>query len=271
MPDYAKAIWMPNNNYFPDTGKKSFIIVHGTAGGSSAEGIANYFKGTEGGSEPVSSHYIVGQDGTVVQTVLEKDGSYANGVVNNANWTGNPNYYTISIEHVKPDDANATSLTPEQQRASFELIKDICERNGIGKHDADDSTGITSHASIDPVNRARCPGDYPWDTLWTYLQGGQQPVNTPPAPPSANQIKAANDSWDSVLKSTVAGPTPKGTGIYQAWLAALVQGKFYGPPLTREYNSVDWPGKPIVVQEFARARCEWIAGSASWYGPNGKI
>src|SRR3989442_1725936 len=99
MSDYKSALWIPNGNYFANTGKKLFVILHGTAGGSSAQGIANYFQGTEGGSSPVSSHYVIGQDGTVVQTVLEKDGAYANGVVNNPNWTGNPNYYTISIEH----------------------------------------------------------------------------------------------------------------------------------------------------------------------------
>jgi N-acetyl-anhydromuramyl-L-alanine amidase AmpD len=171
MVDYKGAIWSPNSNFFPDTGKKTFVILHGTAGGSSAQGIANFFQGTEGSGEPVSSHYIVGQDGTVVQTVSEKDGSYANGVVNSPNWGGNPNYYTISIEHVKSDDANVSALTSAQKQASFALIKDICQRNGIGMHDADDSTGITGHFAIDPINRARCPNTYPWSELWAYLSG----------------------------------------------------------------------------------------------------
>jgi|ERR1041385_2864138 N-acetyl-anhydromuramyl-L-alanine amidase AmpD len=174
MPDYKSALWMPNSNFFPDTGKKSFLILHSTAGGSSAQGIASYFQGTQDSNNPVSSHYIVGKDGTVVQTVLEKDGAYGNGVVNNPNWTGNPNYYTISIEHVKSQADNSDALTPEQQSASFALIKDICQRNGIGMHDADNNTGITGHFSIDPVNRARCPGNYPWDALWNYLNSGNQ-------------------------------------------------------------------------------------------------
>lgn len=172
MVDYAQAVWIPNNNFFPNTGKKSFLILHGTAGGDTAQGIANYFKGTEGTANPVSSHYIVGKDGTVVQCIAEKDGSYGNGIVNNPNWTGNPNYYTISIEHVKSTSDNSEPLTPAQQAASFALIKDICQRNGIGMHDADDTTGITGHFSIDPVNRSRCPGTFPWDALWAYLANG---------------------------------------------------------------------------------------------------
>ena len=92
-------------------------------------------------------------------------------------------------------------------------------------------------------------------------------ANTQPTP---SQLKSAQDSWDSILKSTVAGSAPKGTGIYNAWLSALVVGRFYGPPMTREYDSVDWSGNHIVVQEFCRARCEWD-GQANWYGPSGKI
>jgi len=88
--------------------------------------------------------------------------------------------------------------------------------------------------------------------------------------PTANQIKSANDCWDSALKNTAAGPAPKGTGIYQSWLTALVQGRFYGPPITWEYDSVDWSGNHIVVQEFARARCEW-SGSPTWYTINGRL
>src|SRR2546429_5106772 len=175
MSDYKDAIWYPNNNFFSNTGKKSFVIIHGTAGGSSAQGIASFFRSTEGTDHPASTHYIVGQDGAVVQTIAEKDGAYGNGVVNNDNWSGNPNFYTISVEHVKPSTDNSDALTDAQKQASFKLVKDICERNGIGMHDADDNTGITGHFAIDPVNRARCPGLYPWSELWAYLAGNQQP------------------------------------------------------------------------------------------------
>jgi len=250
-----------NNNCFPGRNgfKPKWLVLHGTAGGTSAQEIAQFFKGTENGSNPVSAHYIVDEQGIIYQATLESDGAYANGVVTaghepwwNADGNPNPNNVTISVEHVKPDDANATALTPAQQSASFALIRDICQRNNIPTRWADSSGGITGHYSIDPVNRSRCPGTYPWAELYNYLDGGNQPM--PPTQPSANQIKAARDSWYSALKSTVAGPAPTGSGIYQAWLAALITGKFYGPPITREYDSVDWAGNPIVAQEFAHAR-----------------
>jgi N-acetyl-anhydromuramyl-L-alanine amidase AmpD len=34
---------------------------------------------------------------------------------------------------------------------------------------ADAIGGITGHSSIDPVSRSHCPGPYPWDELFTYL------------------------------------------------------------------------------------------------------
>ncbi|HEV2237964.1 MAG TPA: N-acetylmuramoyl-L-alanine amidase, partial [Ktedonobacterales bacterium] len=83
---------------------------------------------------------------------------------------GNPNTFTISIEHVN-DSANSTPLSPAQQAASFALIAHICERYGIPKRAADTAGGVTGHYSIDPVNRARCPGVYPWAALWAALEG----------------------------------------------------------------------------------------------------
>lgn len=250
----------PTNNYFPNTGKKLFIILHGTAGGSSALAIAEYFKSTEGSSNPVSSHYIIGMEGEIVQCVDERNGAYGNGVVTNQSWLGNPNYYTISIEHVKQSKDNSDVLTIPQKQSSFELIRDICIRNNIAMQPADMKSGITGHFAIDPINRSRCPGNYPWDELWRYLAvGGVINMN-------AYQLQAMNDCWDSVLKNMVGGMTPKNTPIYQSWQSAYLQGKFYGPPVTHEYTSVNWQGQSITVQEFLRGRAEQSAtNEVVWY------
>jgi Negative regulator of beta-lactamase expression len=170
-----------NNNAFQ--GRNGFtpryVVCHGTAGGTSAQAIAQYFKGTEGTNNPVSAHYVIGVDGTIVRCNSEDDGSYANGVVTAGHdpwWSDsgnpNPNDITVSIEHCKPDNANATPLTPAQQASSFWLIKDICQRNNIPMRAADASGGVTGHYSIDPVNRARCPGAYDFNALWQYLANG---------------------------------------------------------------------------------------------------
>jgi N-acetyl-anhydromuramyl-L-alanine amidase AmpD len=263
LTDYPGAIWLPNNNFFADTGRKRFLILHGTAGGTSAQEIAHYFKGTEQTMNPVASNYIVDQAGVIVQTVLEKDGAFAQGVVNSPNWLGNPNIYCLSIEYVKSSTDNADALTPAQQAASFALIKDICQRNGIGMHDADDATGITGHFAIDPINRSRCPGAFDWNALWTYLKGESM------SRPTQYQQAAADASWKSVFLTIGTPPPVTGTGIYQVWLSDFINGKFHGPPLTHEYSTVDWSGNVIIAQEFAHARAEWRNGLLGWYGSNG--
>ncbi len=247
-------LWIPNRNFFPDSGKKTKIVLHGTAGGTSAQNIANYFIGTEGSDNPVSTHYIIGQDGVIVQTVAEEDGAWGNGVVTNSAFTGsNPNMYTISIEHVKPSTDNSDILTAMQENASFMLIRDICTRWKLQYSD------VISHADIDPINRSRCPGPYPWDRLKIALQGGTPVLTTP----SANQLIAANKRWDSM--ATIVGTFRKGSGIYNAWLSDYINGVYHGPPMSAEYNSVDWSGNPIIVQEFMYSWCEWYQGTPHWY------
>src|SRR5579859_8113751 len=177
--------WQGRNGHAP-----KWIIVHSTAGGSSAESVArNVF------CDPnvrASAHWIIGLDGEIVQTVAEHDTAWANGVITgipgnaspNSNndirdhwWTEaiNPNFQTISIEHVKSDDNNSNQLTEPQKKSSFKLINEICDRWKIPKRMADEHGGITGHFSIDAINRSACPGDYPWKELIKSFRGSMIP------------------------------------------------------------------------------------------------
>ncbi len=109
--------------------KPEIVVIHIMAG--SLAGTVAWFKNP---ASQVSSHYGVGLNGEVVQFVKEEDTAWANGRVNNPTSKivkekgGNPNNYSISIEHEGYD----LSKAPQSQiDASKELIKDICERNGI--------------------------------------------------------------------------------------------------------------------------------------------
>ena len=209
-----------------------------------------------------SVHYGIGRDGRLAQYVRESDGAGGNCCLDgnydpfwNRFGGDNLNVHTLSFETIN-DSANSLPLTTPQKETMFKLVNYWVHKYNIPL------SNVKSHASIDAVNRSRCPGpNFPWDELFNYLKGIAKPMA-----PTANQIKSANDCWDSILK----GLAPKGTGIYQSWLGALVSGTFYGPPLTNEYHSIDWSGQSIIVQEFARARCEWD-GSPHWYGLNGSI
>lgn len=178
-----QSVLSPNCFNGRDGYKPSWVILHGTAGGSSALNIANFFSDP---ASQVSSNYVVGLAGEIIRCVDESDGAWGNGPISGPPGVGgdgihhdswwdtaapNPNYVTISIEHVKLHDDNSDTLTPAQQASSFALILDICKRNGIPMRAADASGGITGHFSMDPVSRSRCPGTYPWAALWAYLGG----------------------------------------------------------------------------------------------------
>lgn len=175
--------WPTRSGHVP-----KWIIVHGTAGFETAQEVATYFASTMITTDQrVSAHYVVGQDGTIIQCVQESAAAWANGGVtgpsgvsgdgiHHDSWwdnESNPNLVTISIEHVKPSTDNSDQLTQAQQAASFALITGICARWNIPRRFADASGGITGHYSMDPVNKSRCPGPYPWAALWAYLQQGR--------------------------------------------------------------------------------------------------
>ncbi len=167
----AEVIIIPSPNYFAGRAghQARWIIIHGTAGFSSAQEVGYYFKGAK-----VATHYIIGQDGMIVRCVSEQDSAWGNGGVTKGHdpwWSRaiNPNYLTISIEHVKPSKDNSDELTEIQKMVSFRLIRAICERHHIPQRKADANGGITGHFSMDPVNRHFCPGPYPWDDLFAFL------------------------------------------------------------------------------------------------------
>jgi N-acetyl-anhydromuramyl-L-alanine amidase AmpD len=176
MPDEIDALWVPNTNFFPERNgfQPRYVIIHGTAGFTSAKEVAYFFKASETGPNPVSTHYILGLEGQLAQCVDERDAAWGNGYVMEGHdpWWSlalNPNLITISIEHVKLSRDNSDELTPLQKAASFRLVKNICLRHSIPTRWADPLGGITGHFSMDPVNRSFCPGPYPWDELFSYL------------------------------------------------------------------------------------------------------
>src|SRR2546429_6806500 len=61
------------NGYIP-----RWVILHGTAGFNTAQDVAAYFANP---SSQVSSNYVIGQDGTVIECVSEDNGAWGNGIL----------------------------------------------------------------------------------------------------------------------------------------------------------------------------------------------
>lgn len=177
--DEAGARWMPvpQSLIFPGYwgNKPKWVVVHKTGGPGNAEQQAQFFAGSANVNK-ASTHYVIGQDGEIVQCVSEADGAGGNCCLEDGHAsflpTGiNLNLLTISIEHCDPSLSNSTAVTPAQQQASFRLIQHICQRNGIPMRPGDANGGIIGHYQIAAQSRKQCPGNYPWEALWAFLKG----------------------------------------------------------------------------------------------------
>lgn len=174
--DYPGAVWdeVPKYGYPRLThgqNRPRYVIIHGTAGGTSAAAIGNYYRLTD---RATSAHFCIGTAGEIHQFVRVADAAWGNGIVESGHaawWVNNPNLYTISIEHCKASADNSNALTAAQQAASFALVRWLCATYHIPARQADAAGGIAPHSSIAPVSRARCPGPYPWSQLYAYLNG----------------------------------------------------------------------------------------------------
>lgn len=129
------------------------IVIHITAGGSNINGTIRWFQDP---ASRVSAHYIVGQDGEVVQMV--RDGDIA--------WhAGSANHDSIGIEHVaRPRGTlrrNDPGLFPTQAQycSSADLVRWLCRTYNIPL----DRVHILGHSEADPhTTHTGCPNAV-WD------------------------------------------------------------------------------------------------------------
>ena len=148
---------------------------------------------------------------------------------------------TLSIEHCDPSDENSTPLTPAQKDASFKLVAYLAQQYNIAP---DHSKG---HNTIDPITRALCPGNYPWDDLRAYLKGSIMDLANPTL---AKYFTATSDGqWQS--KSTGNVVRAGMLKFYRSYGKEALCGLTYlGLPLSNEIPIAGHPG--VVKQEFER-------------------
>src|SRR6266851_3606768 len=159
-----------------DSNTHAAIVLHKTGGDATPDAIYRTFL-----ASGKSVHYGVGTDGSIWQYVPEALGAGGNCCVEDGYdpfWTQfnpmhvgsgdgtNLNTVTISIEHCDAALDNSTPLTPAQQEASFKLVAYLVQKYNIPL------THIKGHNSLDPIDKAHCPGNYPWDELFAFLQNG---------------------------------------------------------------------------------------------------
>jgi len=174
------------------------IVIHGTGSPGkkvpTAEEIGLYFASNK---EMVSSHFVIGRDGKIVQCVSLNDGAASNCCLEEDHDTywdtynaiyGNLNKCTISIEHCNNVD-NSLPLTAVQKQASFTLVQYLCSKYNIPV------SRVKTHASLDPKTRKLCPGNYPMQELLDSMTPKSEPTV------SEEQIKEEIDELTKELQA----------------------------------------------------------------------
>lgn len=121
---------------------------------------------------------------------------------------------------------------------------------------------------VDPwIDQDVTKTDATWAAQLLYSQIWTMAKSTPGTPAerttwvSASQEKQAEDYWHSTGLAL-----PYDTGIAESWQSEYKAGRIWGPPISKEVDTVDWSGNPIKAQMFAAGRCEWNRESGGkWY------
>jgi N-acetyl-anhydromuramyl-L-alanine amidase AmpD len=167
-PGASRFVAAAATNYLPWTGcaprPVERIVLHITDGHRPIAGPIGHFRDPH---SEVSAHYIVGQDGEVVQMVRHDDVAWH---ARSANGT------SIGIEHVArsprelgPDDAGF-AVTREQYRSSARLVRWLCERYGLPL----DRAHVQGHSEADPgTTHTDCPNRiWDWRSYMALLTAG---------------------------------------------------------------------------------------------------
>jgi len=154
-PGRNRVAWVdsPHFDRRPDGTVIDTIVLHHTAG-STTEGCVKWFMMPE---SRVSSHYVVGKDGSIVQMVSTYQRAWHAGVSSDADGRTNVNHFSVGIEIVNKGDGSEP-YTEEQLEAVEHIVFAIMVRHPIKQ--------IVSHEYIaNPSGRKNDPINFPWDRM----------------------------------------------------------------------------------------------------------
>ncbi len=152
------------------------VVIHITDGGRSINGTISWFKDP---AAKVSAHYVIGQDGEVVQMVAHNDVAWHARTANGD---------SIGIEHVA-SRARGIMPTEAEYCASAALVSWLCQALGIPA----DRQHIQGHSEADPgTTHTGCPNSvWNWDYYMELVTTGQCKPMPASAGSSAQSLEAA--------------------------------------------------------------------------------
>ncbi len=210
-PDFAGARLLPSPNHGPRMRPVSSLVLHYT-GMSSAEAALELLCSP---IHEVSAHYVVEEDGRVLQLVPESRRAWHAGV---SFWAGETdmNSASIGVEIVHPGHIDPHPYPAAQIDAVVALCRDICERHEITPQ------RVLAHSDIAP-RRKIDPGEFfPWEALAAAGVGFDVAPRAPDAG-AALELDMAGPAVSQLQRRLAAfGYKAAETGVYDDDTAAAV-------------------------------------------------
>jgi N-acetylmuramoyl-L-alanine amidase len=218
----------PNHSERRDGARPDMILLHYTGMPDAAAALARL---CDPASE-VSAHYLVFEDGRIVQSVPEARRAWHAG---SSDWAGvtDNNSRSIGVEIANPGhDHGYRDFPPAQIEAVIALCRDIIARRGIRPE------RVLGHSDIAPL-RKQDPGErFPWAAL--HAAGIGHWVE--PAPLTAGEALR-----------------PGATGTAVAALQRALHDYGYGVEITAAYDALTEAVVRAFQQHFRPARVDGIA------------
>lgn len=170
------AAWSPSPNH--DARQAQLIVLHHTQMASFDEALATLKSANDQGR--VSAHYLVAEDGRIVQLVDERRRAWHAGVGQWGGWS-DLNDASIGIEL---DNDGTEPFAEAQVDALIRLLDDLCTRLAIPR------TAVIAHADLAPTRKADPSAHFPWARLAAAGFGEWPRAEAPRAPEGFDPVLA---------------------------------------------------------------------------------
>jgi N-acetylmuramoyl-L-alanine amidase len=170
------ATWSPSPNH--DARQAQVIVLHHTQMDSFDEALATLKSANDHGR--VSAHYLIAEDGRIVQLVDERARAWHAGV---GRWGALTDLNDASIG-IELDTDGTEPFAEAQVAALIRLLDDLCTRLAI------QPTAVIAHADLAPTRKADPSAHFPWARLAAAGFGEWPRDDAPTAPEGFDPVLA---------------------------------------------------------------------------------
>lgn len=207
------AAWSPSHNH--DARQAQLIVLHHTQMASFDDALRTLKASNDQGR--VSAHFLIAEDGRIVQLVDERRRAWHAGA---GRWAGHHDLNDASIG-IELDNDGTEPFAEAQIAALLRLLEDLCMRLAIPRD------ALVAHAELAPTRKVDPSAHFPWARLAEAGFGRWPRADAPAAP----------EGFDPVLALALLG--------YDVRDLAAARAAF-----RRRYRGIESPLPPIVEGGF---------------------